>query len=200
MIHRLRGILVEKSPTSALVDVGGVGYGLSISLNTFDRLPASGETASVRVHTYVREDRLQLFGFADSAEQEMFELLIAVSGIGPSSAQTILSGMTVGDLQKAIYREQVAELTQIRGVGPKMAQRVVVELRDKIRLPIADLDDGDDPPPAAPADPIAEDACKALEGLGIAPNAAIKAVTAARKKLDDSPTVQDLIKVALRDR
>ena len=135
MIHHLRGILTEKSPTHAVIDVGGVGYGLSISLNTFDSLAVAGSTVSLHTHTYVREDRLQLFGFSDPAEREMFELLISVSGIGPNSAQTILSGLSVADLQKAIHRDQVNELTKIRGVGTKTAQRVVVELRDKIRLP-----------------------------------------------------------------
>jgi|TARA_B100000809_G_scaffold264029_1_gene318754 Holliday junction DNA helicase RuvA len=199
LIHHLRGILTEKSPTHAVIDVGGVGYGLSISLNTFDSLAVAGSTVSLHTHTYVREDRLQLFGFSDPAEREMFELLISVSGIGPNSAQTILSGLSVADLQKAIHRDQVNELTKIRGVGTKTAQRVVVELRDKIRLPVATADDGEVSPRVSD-DPLGEEAAMALEALGFAASAARKAVATARKKHGAESTLQDLIKGALRER
>lgn len=194
-------MLTEKSPTHAVLDVGGVGYGVSISLNTFDRLPAIGAEAFVHTHTYVREDRLQLFGFSDPAEREMFELLIGVSGIGPNSAQTILSGLSVADLQLAIHREQVAELTQVRGVGTKTAQRVVVELKDKIRLSAVPTDSKASTPTVPADDPVGMEATMALEKLGIATSTARKAVEAARKKHGDGvPTVQDLIKGALRER
>lgn len=196
-------MLVEKSPTHAVMDVGGVGYGLSISLHTFDRLPAIGVESVVHTHTYVREDRLQLFGFADPEEREMFEMLIGVSGIGPNSAQTILSGMSVADLQLAIHREQVTELTKVRGIGTKTAQRVVVDLKDKIRLPMAPTDSRASSTPARLDDPIVAEATLALEKLGIATSTARKAVDAARKKQGsgpEAPTVQDLIKGALRER
>ena len=129
----------------------------------------------------------------------MFELLISVSGIGPNSAQTILSGLSVADLQKAIHRDQVNELTKIRGVGTKTAQRVVVELRDKIRLPVATADDGEVSPRVSD-DPLGEEAAMALEALGFAASAARKAVATARKKHGAEPTVQDLIKGARRER
>ena len=192
---------MEKSPTQAVVDIGGGGYGLNISLNTFDNLPAEGTPVSLHTYTYVREDRLQLFGFSHPAEREMFELLIGVSGIGPNSAQTILSGMSVADLQRAIHHERVTELTKVRGVGTKTAQRVVIELRDRIRLPLAGTDDAEEEPQQSPEDPLGEEAAMALEKLGFATSAARKAVAAARKKQEaGAPTVQDLIKGALRER
>ncbi len=200
MIHHLRGTLTEKSPTHAVVDVGGVGYGLAISLNTFDKLPTEGTPVSLHTHTYVREDRLQLFGFSHPAEREMFKLLIGVSGIGPNSAQTILSGLSVADLQRAIHHERITELTKVRGVGTKTAQRVVVELRDKIRLPVVDPHDEDGSRPG-PGDPLGDEAVMALEALGFPTSAARKAVAAARKNHQGGdPTVQDLIKGALRGR
>jgi Holliday junction DNA helicase RuvA len=200
LIHHLRGTLTEKSPTHAIVEVAGVGYGLSVSLNTFDRLPIEGASVFLHAYTYVREDRLQLFGFWDPAERDMFTLLIGVSGIGPNSAQTILSGLSVADLQRAIHRELVTELTQVRGIGSKTAQRIVVELRDKIRLPVTGPDDGADDSRALD-DPLSEEAKMALEALGFATASARKAVAAAlRKHGEGTPTVQDLIKGALRER
>lgn len=198
MIWRLRGTLVDKAYTHAIVDVGGVGYGLSVSLQTSAGLPETGETVHLHVHTYVREDRIQLFGFCDTTERDMFQLLIGVSGIGPSLAQTILSGLSVEDLQRAIHREQVTELTQVKGVGTKTAQRVVVELRDKVSLPAgaAQTEAADD----EEKDPVLTEAAMALEALGFAGAAAGKAVAAARRKQGDAATVQDLIKAALRER
>ena len=201
MIHHLRGTLADKSPTHAIIEVAGVGYGLSISLSTFDRLPAQNERVFLHAYTYVREDRLQLFGFWDPAEREMFRLLIGVSGIGPNLAQTILSGLSVADLQKAIHRELVNVLTQVKGVGTKTAQRVVVELKDKIRLPVSVAEEGDDKAIRSSDDPLGEEATLALEALGFATLPASKAVAAARRKhVDGTPTVQDLIKAALRER
>ena len=201
MIHHLRGMLTEKSPTKAVVDVAGVGYGLSISLNTFVKLPAEKAEVFLHTYTYVREDRLQLFGFSDPAEREMFELLIGVSGIGPNSAQTILSGLSVADLQRAIHRELVAELTQVKGVGTKTAQRVVVELKDKIRIPVARPDGKDNDAARISDDPLGDEAMLALEALGFAATSASKAVAAAHRRHGEGiPTLQDLIKGALRER
>jgi Holliday junction DNA helicase RuvA len=200
LISHLRGTLAVKSPTEATIEVGGVGYGLSTSLSTSDKLPAIGAPVFLHTHTYVREDRLQLFGFADLAEREMFKLLIGVSGIGPNSAQTILSGLSVGDLQKAILREQVGELTQVRGIGSKTAQRIVVELKDKIRLPVSGMEGSDDAGRQVSSDPLEDEAAMALEALGFAPAAARKGIDSARKKQGADATVQDLIKGALRER
>ena len=115
MITHLRGKLVSRSPTWVEIDVGGVGYGLSISLTTYDQLPESDSDIHLFTFTYVREDRLDLYGFADRHERQMFEMLIGVSGIGPNLAQTVLSGMSVSDLKRAIVSERAAELTRVRG-------------------------------------------------------------------------------------
>lgn len=196
MIHFLRGSLSERSPTRAVIDVGGVGYGVAISLTTYDQLPAVGSEVELQTFTYVREDRLDLFGFADAEERRMFTLLLSVSGIGPNSAQTILSGMSVADLQRAITQDLVSELTQIRGVGRKTAERVVVELRDKITAPVdSSLTQG---PPRAPG--VAGEAVLALVALGIPEAAAGKSVDKALSRSDGEPSVQDLIKSALRER
>ena len=125
---------MSKAPTHAVIDVGGIGYGLAISLQTFDQLPSVEEDVRLFTHLHVREDRMELFGFAAAEEREVFELLIAVSGIGPNSALTILSGMTLRDLQDAILQERVNELTQIKGIGRKTAERLVLDLRDKVQL------------------------------------------------------------------
>lgn len=196
MISHVRGSLAEKAPTHAVVDVHGVGYRLAISLHTFERLPETGAAVTLLTHTYVREDRLELFGFADAAEREMFQLLIGVSGIGPVSAQTILSGLSLGDLQRAIYMGRTDELTAVRGVGPKTAARLVVELKDKVRLS-ADLREEAEP---VEGDPVAAEALLALKALGFAPAAARRAVSAARKRAGGVDSVQELIKQALRER
>lgn len=176
--------------------MGGVGYGVAISLTTYDQLPQSGAEVHLHVFTYVREDRLDLFGFVDAEERRMFTMLLSVSGIGPNSAQTILSGMTVADLQQAITQNRVTDLTQIRGVGRKTAERVVVELRDKVSATIAQPQI----PAGNSASGVAAEAVLALVALGIAESAASKAVDKAVSTSDSEPSVQELIKRALRDR
>ena len=191
---------MSKAPTHAVIDVGGIGYGLAISLQTFDQLPSVEEDAWLFTHLHVREDRMELFGFAAAEEREVFELLIAVSGIGPNSALTILSGMTLRDLQDAILQERVNELTQIKGIGRKTAERLVLDLRDKVQLTApADGEEASETPDAHAAS--AEEAALALVTLGYAGPAARQAV---RKALDKNPgdelTVQQLIKLALKER
>ena len=198
MITRLRGLLSHKAPTRAVVDVGGVGYELAISLTTYDALPEAGGPVEILAHTYVREDQLALFGFLQEEEREMFRLLIGVSGIGPNSALTILSGLSVGDLALAIQEGRADDLTRVRGIGPKTAQRVVVDLKDRVRRP---LPAGRDGPQAAGADALADEALRALEALGFAGPGARKAVAAVRRRLEDGEvSVQALIKGALRER
>ena len=198
MIKSLKGILAKKSPTSVVIDVNGVGYGLAISLFTYDQLPAEGESAQILTYQYVREDRLELFGFADEREREMFEHLISISGIGPNSAQIILSGMSLEDLQSAIVNERVSDLTSIKGIGRKTAERMVVELKDKIpvgrnlKLENKGVVSGE------PA--VVEEAVLALAALGINTASARSAVRAAIKKNGDAQNVQTLIKRALQER
>ena len=191
---------MSKAPTHAVIDVGGIGYGLAISLQTFDQLPSVEEDVRLFTHLHVREDRMELFGFILVEEREVFELLIAVSGIGPNSALTILSGMTLRDLQDAILQERVGELTQIKGIGRKTAERLVLDLRDKVQLTApADGEEATETPDAEATS--AEEAALALMTLGYASPAARQAVG---KVLDKNPgdglTVQQLIKLALKER
>ncbi len=132
MISYLRGVLLEKTPNLIVVDVNGVGYGLTIPVSTYSTLPASGLEVRLHVHTHVREDALALFGFGTPAEKTLFEKLIAVSGIGPKLAVTVLSGLAANDLVSAIRAGQIETLVRIPGVGKKTAERMIVELRDKL--------------------------------------------------------------------
>jgi len=132
MIARLEGVLLERSPTRVVLDVGGVGYEAFIPLSTFERLPDEGKTVALRIHTHVREEALQLYGFATAAEREAFGLLLHASRVGPKLAQTILSGMDSHGLVAAIRDGDVASLRGVSGVGAKTAERIVVELRDRV--------------------------------------------------------------------
>ena len=134
MIARLRGRLLEKAPESIVVDVGGVGYQLFVSLNSFYRLPNPGVEVDLYVHTHVREDALQLYAFAEPGERELFEHLLSVSGVGPKVALLIVSGSTPAELRRAIVLEDTARFLAIPGVGKKTAERVVLELKEKLGL------------------------------------------------------------------
>ena len=132
MIGRLSGIVLEKRPDRAVVDASGVGYELHVPLGTFASLPAIGERASLHVHTHVREDAILLFGFTTAEEKALFERLITVSGIGPKLALVVLSGLPLPELVGAIAAQNVARLSTIPGVGKKLAERLGVELKDKV--------------------------------------------------------------------
>lgn len=131
MIAWLEGRLREKAPTRVVVDVGGVGYEALIPLTTFTRLPDEGKTVALRIHTHVREDAIVLFGFATEIERAAFELLLHASRVGPKLAQTVLSGLDAEALVRAVQRGDVATLKSVPGIGAKMAERIVVELRDR---------------------------------------------------------------------
>lgn len=132
MYSYLQGKLVTKSPTEIVVDVNGVGYFLNISLSTYEKLDSTGNQVKVFTYLHVREDALILFGFVTEAEREMFKLLISVSGIGPKIAQGVLSGMNADELKTSIQTGNIAALTSVQGIGRKTAERLVVELRDKL--------------------------------------------------------------------
>lgn len=134
MIGSLRGKLVDKRPNQALIDVGGVGYQVQIPLSTFASLSALHDEITLLIHTHVREDQLSLYGFLTAREKQCFELLISASGVGPALALKILSGMGVEDLVPAIRKGDLAQLVLIPGVGKKTAERIVVELRDKLAV------------------------------------------------------------------
>jgi holliday junction DNA helicase RuvA len=132
MYSYLQGKLVTKSPTEIVIDVNGVGYLLNISLSTYEKIDSTSPQVKIFTYLHVREDALQLFGFATESEREMFKLLISVSGIGPKIAQGVLSGMNTDELKTSIQTSNINALTSVQGIGRKTAERLVVELRDKI--------------------------------------------------------------------
>jgi len=173
MIAHLRGKLLVKHPNQVIVETGGVGYEVAISVPTYTELPAVGSDVALHIHTHVREDVIALYGFLRLSEKQLFEKLITVSGIGPKLAITILSGMAADEMIGAIRSNDVARLTKIPGIGKKTAERMVLELRDK--LPAA----GAEAVPAAPAmSATEEDVLSALTNLGYQRAAAEKAVAA----------------------
>ncbi|HTS26898.1 MAG TPA: Holliday junction branch migration protein RuvA [Bryobacteraceae bacterium] len=185
MIAVLRGVLLEKHPNQAIVEAGGVGYDVTIPVSTFTHLPDAGAEVRLRIHTHVREDTLALYGFLTQDEKALFEKLIGVSGIGPTLAVKVLSGITASDFIHSIRRGEVDKLVRIPGVGKKTAERMVLELRDK--LPAVT---GDEPEtPAAPAlSAIDQDVLSALLNLGCARPQAEAAVRKAKATVSQSET------------
>jgi holliday junction DNA helicase RuvA len=159
MIAHLRGRLIAKHPNQAIVEAAGVGYDVVISVPTFSELGSIGTEVALHIHTHVREDAISLFGFLRMEEKQLFEKLLSVSGIGPKLAITILSGMPAGDMVSAIKGNDVAKLTKIPGIGKKTAERMVLELRDKLK-------DFGMEPAAPPTSPVEEDVLSALTNLG----------------------------------
>jgi Holliday junction DNA helicase RuvA len=176
MIAHLRGKLLVKHPNQAIVETSGVGYDVTISVPTFSDLPNVGSEVSLHIHTHVREDLIALYGFLRPAEKQLFEKLITVSGIGPKLAITILSGMPADEMVGAIRSNDVGRLTRIPGIGKKIAERMVLELRDK--LPPQTVG----PEPVIPARGVVEeDVLSALLNLGYQRAAAEKALATAVK-------------------
>lgn len=199
MITSLRGKLAEALPTQAVVEVAGVGYEVLIPLSSYDKLPAPGGEVSLLTHLVVREDAHTLYGFVTAAERELFRMLInTVSGVGPKLALNMLSGMAPGPFRQAVMQGDVKALAQISGVGRKTAERVVVELRDKLgALP------GPVPAAAGAVFPAAEssaanDAVLALTALGFTRNDALEAVRAAQAVLGADAPVDKLVRACLR--
>src|SRR5690348_14749968 len=173
MIAHLRGRLISKHPNQVIVDVGGVGYDVTISVPTFSELPASGAEVSLHIHTHVREDALALYGFLRTAEKQLFEKLLTVSGIGPKLAITILSGMAADEMIAALRGNDVAKLTRIPGIGKKTAERMVLELRDK-------LPKESETQTAPSVSAVEEDVLSALINLGYQRSMAERALAVAR--------------------
>jgi Holliday junction DNA helicase RuvA len=194
MIAFLRGRLLERHPNRLVVDVQGVGYEVHIPLSTFYRMPEDGGEVSLRVHTHVREDALALFGFASSLELQIFERLIAISGIGPKLALAVLSGIEAGDLAVAVQRGDIARLTAIPGVGKKTAERICLELKD--RLPVAVAAGTAEAGSDAAARDLRADLLSALLNLGYHRAFAERAVDAALK-LPGETTFERRLKQAL---
>jgi Holliday junction DNA helicase RuvA len=172
MISLLRGTLAGKSPSRIIVDVGGVGYDVQVPLSTFYVLGDEGATISLRIHTHVREDVIALFGFASGVEHDLFERLIAINGIGPKLALAVLSGIEPAELIRAVRNQDVARLTAIPGVGKKTAERIGLELKD--RLPAASPSDV--VAPSSPRDQLKDDLLSALLNLGYQRTVAEKAI------------------------
>ncbi|MFH0962790.1 MAG: Holliday junction branch migration protein RuvA [Planctomycetota bacterium] len=193
MFDFVTGVVTSKRPDAVVINVSGVGYSCSVSLKTLDDLPAEGDVATLLLHLHVASDELSLYGFSSSLERELFRRLISVSGVGPRLAMALLSGITPPDLVEAIASENVARLSSIRRVGPKTAQRIVVDLGDYVRRRMkADALVRSDTLPARQ-----EEAVAALVALGYKEKAAFQAVDKAMKKNTEA-SVEALVKEALR--
>jgi holliday junction DNA helicase RuvA len=195
VIAHLRGRLFAKQPTRIIVDVNGVGYDVAVPLSTFYGLGEPGAEIALRIHTHVREDALLLYGFATVLEQELFERLIGISGIGPKVALAVLSGIEPKELVRAVERGDVARLTAIPGVGKKTSERMVLELKDRLpRAPLTETAaDGLAEPPL-----VREDVLSALINLGYHRPLAERAVDAAVKATPDG-SFERTLKQALRE-
>lgn len=196
MLAYLIGILAEKTPVEVVVDVGGVGYAVNITTSTHQLLPALGEKVKLFTYLYFRKDVVSLYGFATDEERQVYKLLLTVSGVGPKMAQTILSGMNASELREAIIANNVGALTNLSGVGKKTAERIMVDLRDKITK--LDLQPSAAFALQSEAQQARSDAYSALLALGYSKSVAEKALRAA---LAQSPNakVDELIKLALRN-
>jgi Holliday junction DNA helicase RuvA len=197
VIASLEGILRSKTPTEVLVDVNGIGFAISIPLSTYEKLGAAGSRVVLLTYLHIRDDAMQLFGFATEEERRIFKLLISVSGVGPKIAQSVLSGMNVEELKSHIGDGNVNALTTIPGVGRKTSERLVVELRDKIGGPY--FEPGSVAPIGAGASSVRLEALQALLSLGYNQQAAEKAIRLALKEASSATiSLEELIKRALR--
>lgn len=180
MIGHLRGTIIEKHPNQVIVEAAGVGYDVQIPISTYTALAEPGATATLRIHTHVREDALLLFGFATAEEKALFERLISVSGIGPKLAITVLSGLPTADLVSAIRNSDVGHLVRIPGVGKKTAERMVLELRDKL----AGIDPAGKTAATAgpPLNALDRDVLSALQNLGCSRPAAEDALRKVKER------------------
>ncbi len=196
MIAWLRGSILEKHPNRIVVDVGGVGYEVHVPLSTFYDLGEPGAPVTLRVHTHVREDTIALYGFATVFEQQVFERLIGISGIGPKLALAVLSGIDSVDLVGAVSRGDVARLTAVPGVGKKTAERIVLELRDRLAaFALAPAAAG---VAASPRDTIRDDLLSALTNLGYHRSLTEKALDTVLAR-EAAPTFEHALKQALRE-
>lgn len=197
MIAHLSGKLLEKQANSVIIDVGGVGYEVTIPLSTFYELGEAGSQVELRIFTHVREDALQLFGFKTARERDLYLKLISVQGIGAKSGITMLSGMSADEIIAAIRTDNLARLTSIPGVGRKTAERLVIELRDKVGELAAGATAAAASGDTIGADEAYDDALSALVNLGYQRNAAEKALQQVRNE-GTEPSVQKLLRQALQ--
>ncbi|GAA4350596.1 Holliday junction branch migration protein RuvA [Hymenobacter saemangeumensis] len=199
MIAYLDGKLAYKDPAQAIMDIGGVGYEVKISLATFSKLPAEGEKAKIYTYQHIKEDGQALYGFLDPSEKALFMLLISVSGIGPGTGIVMVSSMSVAEIREAIVSENVRAIQSIKGVGPKTAQRVILELRDKLRKDELLAKAGIDTVPLARQhNTRRSEALQALVTLGFARAAAEKTLDQISQKHGGELSVEEMIKFALK--
>jgi holliday junction DNA helicase RuvA len=189
MIGRISGTLIEKNPPQVVVDASGVGYEIDVPMSTFYVLPRTGEKVALFTHLVVREDAHLLFGFATESERTTFRTLLKVSGVGPKVALAVLSGMSVNDLAEAVATQESGRLTKVPGIGKKTAERLLLELKDKLKVDVRIAVGG-----AAPAASSAADVLNALLGLGYSEREALQAV----KSLPKDVSVSDGIRQALK--
>ena len=190
MIGYLKGKIISAKPTQILLDVNGVGYEIKISINTFERISGK-ETVSLHIYTNVKEDSISLFGFYSEAEKEMFELLISISGVGPKSALSLLSGISTDELKEAIISSNAERIIAVPGIGRKTAERLILELKNKVR----DIKEEG----IAPSKPsLQKEAVAALTTLGYNLTGSEKAVNKILSELPDS-SLEELIKRSLKE-
>ena len=197
MIAYLEGKLIEKSPTHLILEVGGVGYSVNIPVSTYSNLGETGGMVKVLTYQHVREDELKLYGFSSKPEKELFELLILVNGVGPRLALSILSCVSVNQFQRSILQEDLDVLTTIAGVGKKKAQRLIVELKEKLsKVDLGEKKDWKEK--EAVCVPAQDEAVMALVSLGYTRPDAKKALERVIKDIDEVLPVEELIKRALK--
>ena len=197
MIALISGLLKYKSPNYVVVDVHGVGYRLVVPLTTFYELPDAGQSVALNVHTHVKQDGINLFGFYTSEERDIFQLLLGVTGIGPKLAINILSGIAAGDLRRAVSQGNLKRLVAIPGVGKKMAERIILELRDKM-LKLVAPDAETVVRTESALDELVNDALSALINLGYRNQAAEEALAKVCREAPGNLTLDLLLKNALK--
>ncbi|MBW1732862.1 MAG: Holliday junction branch migration protein RuvA [Deltaproteobacteria bacterium] len=197
MIAHLQGTLFKKTTQSIIINVGGVGYEVSVPLSTFYSLPETQEEVSLEIHTHVKDDSLTLFGFNTALEKSLFLMLISVSGIGPKLSVNILSGIGPGDLLEAIARGDAVRLQAIPGIGKKTAERIVLELKDRATKTLGEMDAPSLSIPHGESTPLIDDALSALVNLGYSSRSARTAVEGARSHTGEM-TLEGLIREALK--
>lgn len=197
MIDYVSGSLATKKPTEAVIDVGGIGYRVLIPTSTFERLPEVGEDAMLLTYHHVREDAITLFGFLSTEERRVFEMMLAVSGIGPKLALAALSALRPSEIRQRVLEGDAAMLTRIPGVGKKTAERLIIELRDRFEKD--GLEEGESTGSSSTPDGnFRADAMAALESLGLSRSAAEKAVIGVLRKDPSIRNAEEIIRLALR--
>ena len=197
MIAYLEGKLIEKSPTHLILEVNGVGYSINIPVSTYGNLGETGNIVKVLTYQHVREDELKLFGFATKPERELFEMLISVNGVGPKVALSILSFLSVEEFQRSVLKEDLDVLTSIAGIGKKTAQRLIVELKEKLSKVDLGVEKGVEAKKVASI-PAFEEAVLALVSLGYTKYDAKNALERVAQEVKDVLPLEELIKRALK--